>query len=277
MTRAARAFACAVAAGALVLLAGQPARSTHPPTQGGESLRCDACHTPGGWRPARFAHERTSYPLEGKHRTAPCVNCHTAGYDEPLPTACATCHVDPHQLEFGLQCKACHTPESFQPLFAVDAHRRTGFPLIGRHAVLPCEECHVQKRERTFTRVALDCQACHVRDAARARLTTVDHRVAPFSRASCGNCHAPTSFFGGRYAEHDRCFPISVGKHAPFTCAQCHAGLAGARANGNCNGPPARCAECHEHRADKTDGIHREVPGYLHASERCAACHHTAE
>jgi hypothetical protein len=239
----------------------------HPP-----GARCDACHTPAGWKPAKFAHEATGFALAGRHAGVACTSCHRREWQEPVPQSCAGCHVDPHAQEFGLLCRACHSEEGWQPLFLVDAHRRTQFPLSGRHATLPCEECHVEKRERTFTRTALACVSCHARDAARASASTLDHRALS---SSCQSCHVPTSFSPARLAEHEVCFPLASTVHAPVRCSECHNGaaLVGARVTGGCRGVPVRCAECHAHAKGISDRQHRGVVGYAHASEKCAGCH----
>jgi hypothetical protein len=235
-------------------------------------MRCDACHTPAGWTPAKFAHEKTGYPLRGRHQGVACGSCHRRDWQDPLPQQCAGCHTDPHVQEFGLQCASCHSEDSFAPLFLVDAHRRTQFPLSGRHATLPCTECHVERRDRTFTRTALACVDCHGRDVARASTTTIDHRSLP---TTCQGCHVPTTFSPARLAGHDVCFPLAGTVHAPVRCAECHDGraLVGARLTGACRGVAVRCAECHVHNKDVSDRQHQGVPGYAHVSDRCAGCH----
>lgn len=236
--------------------------------------RCDACHAATGWAPAAFAHERTGFELTGKHGVTRCAECHGNDTKRPVPTSCAGCHVDAHAQEFGLMCGSCHTTESFTaPGFLVDAHRRSNFPLVGRHAGLPCDECHVEKRQRTFARAPVDCAGCHAKDAIAASLVTVDHARAPFAGASCRACHAPATFAPASFPQHEACFPISRGIHAPVRCAECHTGLAGASADGDCAGIPVRCAECHAHRAEIEDARHTDVVGYAHKSEKCAGCH----
>ncbi|MDP2343620.1 MAG: cytochrome C [Deltaproteobacteria bacterium] len=255
----------------LGMLAGSSSSSS-PPASHPAGLRCDACHTPAGWRPAKFVHERTGFPLVGQHVGVTCTACHTRDWSDPVPQSCAGCHQDPHAQEFGLQCRACHDERAWQPLFVVDAHRRTQFPLSGRHASLPCEQCHVEKRERTFTRAALSCTACHARDAQRATTTTLDHRRLS---SQCQQCHVPVSFTPARFVEHDACFPLAGTVHAAVRCSECHDArtLPGSRVSGACAGVPVRCADCHVHRASVSDREHRGVPGYAHQSEKCAACH----
>jgi hypothetical protein len=237
--------------------------------------RCASCHRTETWRGAPFAHERTQFPLTGQHVTVRCASCHGADTQRAQPTTCAGCHVDPHQQQFGLQCESCHSTSSFSaPRFAVDAHRASSFPLTGRHAALPCDECHVEKRDRTFSRAAVDCVSCHQKDAAAASLTTVDHGVRPFAGSSCRGCHVPTRFSPAQFAAHDACFPVSTGSHARVRCAECHAGLAGARFTGRCSTVPFFCTQCHEANAETAR--HADVPGFEFKDPKCYACHRTA-
>ncbi len=235
--------------------------------------RCDGCHGAETWFPAKFAHERTGFPLDGRHQVTRCADCHGGDLHQPLPKSCASCHHDPHLQEFGLQCASCHNTERFEaPLFVVDAHRRTNFPLTGRHAALPCDECHVEKRDRQFTRAAIDCVQCHAADARRATTQTVNHQRPPFSLA-CGSCHTPATFVGAKYRQHDTCFPITRGSHTNIRCADCHGPLNGFVVTGNCKNAPARCADCHEHNIAAEARRHARVPGYEHKSQKCAECH----
>ena len=239
-----------------------------------QETRCEGCHTPTAWTPSKFAHERTGFVLTGRHATNRCVTCHGNDTKRSLPATCAACHQDPHAQEFGLMCNSCHTTDSFGgPAFPVDAHRRSNFPLSGRHAGLPCDGCHVERRERTFTRAALDCISCHRNDAARASLTTIDHARAPIAGASCLACHVPAAFAPARFPQHEVCFPLARGSHAPVRCTECHTGLGGRTFNGSCVGVPVLCATCHVHAAEVENPRHSNVPGYEFKSEKCAGCH----
>jgi hypothetical protein len=136
---------CLAIAGLAV--AASPDATMSPPaaTAAPHKGRCQACHVPNGWLPARFAHERTSFPLVGRHDGVRCGRCHGTDYQQRVPQSCAGCHQDPHAQEFGLECRACHDECGFHaPPFPVDAHRRTGCPLVGRPAVRRCDECHVE-------------------------------------------------------------------------------------------------------------------------------------
>jgi hypothetical protein len=239
------------------------------------AIGCNACHLEEGWWPARFAHERTSFPLTGRHEVTSCSSCHADDYEQSLPQSCSGCHQDPHAQEFGNMCQSCHDTQRFAaPVFMVDAHRRLNFPLTGRHALLPCDECHVEKRERTFTRAAVACKECHRGDAAKASLVTVNHQRKPFN-GDCKACHTPSTFAPTQFREHNKCFPITAGVHSPVSCEQCHGKktLAGADFGGACGGQPVKCADCHDHNAKVEAKRHKNVPGYDHSSPKCLACH----
>ncbi len=37
---------------------------------------CEKCHEFNDWKPARFDHEKTKFPLKGAHEKVPCMDCH---------------------------------------------------------------------------------------------------------------------------------------------------------------------------------------------------------
>lgn len=54
---------------------------------------CTDCHRPDRWRLVRFDHDRTLFPLRGRHFVAPCGSCHTNDRWVGLRTDCFECHV----------------------------------------------------------------------------------------------------------------------------------------------------------------------------------------
>jgi hypothetical protein len=259
--------------GALLAAADKPAPA--PPAAAAKKHKqrsCKPCHTPKSWTPAKFAHERTGFPLVGSHARARCRACHGEDFDRPVARTCASCHVDVHAQQFGTMCKGCHTSFSWQPRFDAFAHRASNFPLTGRHAFLPCEECHVSRRDLTFNRNAIACDACHLDDYQRARLTTVDHRGSRFS-LSCRECHQPTRFEAAGFPAHDDCFDLTRSVHSFVKCADCHSPLAGLAGRGTCNTRTVQCASCHEHRCEEMDDEHDEIAGYGCQSNKCYECH----
>ena len=231
---------------------------------------------PEGWTPARFNHEETGFALHGQHERASCASCHVGGdFKRALAATCAACHQEPHAQEFGNQCKSCHNETSWSPLFAVDAHRKNAFPLVGRHASLPCTECHFERREIGFTRVTLPCIDCHRTDQVKASQTNIDHIRGNLS-PDCRGCHSPVSWRNGFFPEHQLCFPIRTGSHAPIKCAECHLknALAGIVPVVNkCNQVQAFCIECHTHSLDVEIKNHVGIQGFQFVDNKCIECH----
>lgn len=89
------------------------------PHHGQAGLACEQCHQADRFRVVRFDHDRSGWPLRGKHFTTPCVRCHTGQRWVGLTTECWECHakdaalgkaVRPDKHPFGpLQCETCHT------------------------------------------------------------------------------------------------------------------------------------------------------------------------
>jgi hypothetical protein len=256
--------------GPLVVDAG-PAPLWHP-SPDAEGGRCEACHTEDGWLPARFAHERTGFELKGRHQQADCAACHAGRFERTLPTSCAGCHRDPHQQVLGQQCVGCHREETWRTTMDVSAHMMTGFPLVGRHGALMCEECHLDRQARGFRRPKTTCATCHQDDFVRASALSIDHVQSRFA-LTCRNCHQPMRFVPALFEDHERCFPITRGQHRGVSCRECHQSTAGLVANGSCQTRNATCTACHAHTEPITDAQHQAIDGYLFTAARCVGCH----
>ena len=107
---------------------------------------CSRCHTAISWSEGRFDHDTAAFALTGSHLGVSCDQCHADGF-RGVPRECAGCH-GPAGMEahgdFGA-CESCHQPTGFVP--ALFDHADVSFPLVGRHATLPCQECHAQQVE----------------------------------------------------------------------------------------------------------------------------------
>ncbi len=249
------------------------------PHAGGET-RCALCHSTAGWKQVTFSHDRTGFPLTGRHRAVTCAACHRGSdFTRPVARACAACHRDVHAQRLGQRCDRCHDTGSFkQASFGADAHRRTAFPLSGRHATIPCEECHGDRRDRTYARPVVQCVGCHQKDydrtAADPRL--LSHVTAGFS-TDCRTCHGTWRFNPGAFPAHETCFAIRSGRHAGIGCRDCHTGGLPPYAAGQvltCSptpvgAAPADCMHCHGNPAAQ----HQAVAGYLPSNPRCYECH----
>lgn len=61
--------------------------------QGSLGAKCADCHTENDWKEAKFDHEKTRFPLTGKHVDTKCVDCHKKGADyKDAPRTCIGCH-----------------------------------------------------------------------------------------------------------------------------------------------------------------------------------------
>lgn len=224
--------------------AAQPdLRPTPPPSlHAGADARCERCHSTESWQDVAFAHERTGFPLRGQHLRVGCQGCHREDTSLPLGRECGACHRDPHRGTLGARCGACHGEDSWRSRFDAEAHRRAGFPLTGRHAFIPCEECHGDRLNRGQSRPISTCYDCHQADfLGTSRPGAFDH--TGLSR-DCRQCHQAWTFRNGAYAAHDACFVITSGQHAGIGCRQCHVTFPPI---GQC-GPACtttRCTSCH--------------------------------
>jgi hypothetical protein len=175
--------------------------SCHQDVHAGQlGTRCDTCHTvqTPKFAVASFAHERTRFPLTGKHAPLACDVCHkmeTRSFPTGSSTTrrfagigveCATCHQDPHAGQLTQGCQSCHSSETFR--LTRYTHLRAQ-PLrsffAGEHLSAPCAACH----KPTVVRAGLQAAAAY-----RTSTTCTDchadvHRGALGPR--CETCHRP--------------------------------------------------------------------------------------
>lgn len=191
---------------------------------------CTSCHTPAGWKSVRIAefnHDRTHYPLRGKHASVTCEKCHgQRPTTEPLKfAACMDCHDDFHKSAFTSResrgvCEECHTVEGFKPAhFLIEQHAATDFPLQGAHLGVPCQNCHLDSTsvgsdQYKFVFPSLACLVCH-KDPHRGQ---VDKFV---SVDGCQCCHFEQSWRAIKFNHDSTAFPLD-GKHAAVACRDCH-------------------------------------------------------
>jgi len=249
----------------------------------GKGTRCGACHSVKGWMQVVFPHEKTGFPLKGRHSTVTCRACHQVDFVKTLPQSCSGCHPDVHTGALGGRCENCHQETDWAPLFDAQAHRFTNFPLTGRHALLPCESCHPNARTREFARQTVDCQACHLADYLNATtLFGINHaQLFGADATNCRTCHDWRSFKGARFAGHDTCFIISSNWHAGISCSDCHSRIPTAQdATCKVDQPSLTCTGCHTHNKPVTDAIHAPLLGglvyasqYRYDSSGCYGCH----
>lgn len=199
---------------------------------------CRSCHNTGGWHKgalAGFDHNKTDYPLSGKHRQLVCSDCHTRG--QPLRIArfqrCTDCHRDYHLGRFAHRpqkgaCEECHTVEGFSPAnFTLDQHQKTKYPLKGAHQAVPCIFCHKKvqlKNGRPANRFyfpSFRCTVCH-KDPHRGEVDAIlKQTAAGGGQSGCANCHNVDSWSQIGFDHSRTGFPLQ-GRHSEIGCKSCH-------------------------------------------------------
>ncbi len=227
---------------------------------------CATCHGTAGWdryERTRFDHERTAYPLRGRHAALACEKCHVPG--RPLTMKhdrCADCHVDAHFGQLALRadhgrCETCHDVSAFAPArFGPEDHAKTAYPLAGAHQAVACNACHRPVTGDALRRIP--------GLAATAAGRTVQLR---FAATRCADCHRdPHLGEVDRYTKKggcEACHRVESWRQAAFDHSVTRFALAGAHQR-------AKCAGCHT----KVDaGTPRERVRYAALPLECTGCH----
>jgi len=250
---------------------------------------CQSCHNTAGWKKIslqsvnqRFDHSKTKFPLEGKHSSVDCAQCHANGdFKKPIVFAkCMDCHKpDPHNGQFakrpdGGECASCHNVNGWKPsTFTVKNHAAAAYPLQGGHARLECSQCHIPKGKDTLFKIKFAaCTDCHSdRHAGQ-------FAAAPYLNA-CDRCHNLESYKPSTFtlAKHKETHFVLTGSHIAVPCGDCHKESAQFQAK------PAviyhwqnlECTSCHQnpHKDQFKERMqHKQADG---TAAGCEACHST--
>ena len=229
-----------------------------------DDATCEACHTDAGWKPSTYslaAHAKLRLPLEGRHATIACADCHGAvrrglpalARPEALGTAqvmlhvpeleCAACHVDPHNGRYAAGgahpvpggCAACHDARAFRPsTMDVVGHSRFTFALDGAHRATPCAACHTELSSAlplvSTLRFAAGKPAPRQFGAGRPTTCQSCHEGPHGTQfagrkggSACEACHGAERFAPATRFDHDRDAAFSLkGAHATVACDKCH-------------------------------------------------------
>jgi hypothetical protein len=203
--------------------------------------KCETCHRMSSWGEIitdGFDHDKTRYPLRGRHSDLSCAACHdatSAWGPKPPFEKCGACHQDAHAGSATIagkpvDCATCHDVSGFgSSTFTVAMHRKSRYPLDGKHASVACAKCHVSKpagvapetlgSSGIWMRPRFDaCERCHA-DAHG------DQLAASKPRSACKDCHTVDGFRPSTYTRSDHAslrLPLT-GAHAPLDCRGCHA------------------------------------------------------
>ncbi|MEZ4794813.1 MAG: hypothetical protein R2773_04950 [Flavobacteriaceae bacterium] len=142
------------------------------------SNSCESCHNSDSWASVSFDHNKTQWPLTGRHQNTSCSACHFKFSENStlisqkfsnLESACASCHENVHGDQFAVDgitdCNRCHVTDSWFP--KKFDHNQTRFPLEGKHAVIDCKACHELTNTLGEVTVVyrlnkLECIDCHL-------------------------------------------------------------------------------------------------------------------
>jgi hypothetical protein len=217
--------------------------------KGALGTKCADCHTESNWKEAKFDHDKTRYPLVGRHLETKCTACHKDKNYRETPRQCIGCHrkdddgAKGHKGQFGEKCDSCHTAKAWRPA-TFNHDTDTKYPLRFRHRSAKCADCHTGPVFKV--KPATECYACHRKD---------DKHKESLGR-DCGSCHTERDWKEKAKFDHDRtAFPL-LGRHAEVRCDACHKSAVFKEA-------PKACVACH-----RQDDRHAATLG-----EDCAACH----
>ena len=174
--------------------------------------KCGSCHGNREWHHTAFSHDKdTKFPLKGAHKDVTCQVCHRGKPEkEKDRTTCFACHKndDVHKGKEGKRCERCHNEGQWDKRVVFD-HDITRFPLIGLHAAVPCEECHLSSSYKVDSYA---CDACHKKDDV--------HKQTLGSK--CATCHNPNGWRVWRF-DHNKDTDYKLdGAHTKVHCKRCH-------------------------------------------------------
>jgi hypothetical protein len=210
------------------------------------------------------SHDKTNFPLTGKHRTLSCKECHINLVFEGTPTDCEACHWirrqdDRYSLRLGTRCSDCHTPQSWKKVDpALWSHEvNVGYKLEGVHRTLDCETCH---GTAGFEPQPTACYGCHAADYQGT--DSPNHAQAGFP-TDCAQCHSQLSWEDAAFAHTGF---VLQGQHAAAACSDCHS-------DGVYQGKSTACASCHINDYNATTDPNHRASGF---PLDCAICHGTS-
>jgi hypothetical protein len=239
--------------------------------------KCENCHNTEAFRPApKFDHQKARFTLTGKHQDVDCIKCHKKEtlngkefqrFKDIAFSNCNSCHKDVHNGKFGPDCQSCHQTSSFNTIKGNSFdHSKTDFPLIGKHKVVKCNDCHKTNLKQNMPHEL--CTDCH-KDYHSGQFMTVDIKVQ-----NCADCHneqgfTPSTFTLERHAKTK--FQLTGG-HLAVPCKSCHyktTTLSTEKVDWHFKNLSLDCISCHEN-------VHgSELTIEFLPNNNCSFCHST--
>jgi hypothetical protein len=210
--------------------------------------QCADCHTESNWKQARFDHDKSRFPLTGRHIDVKCVDCHKNSNFKETPRTCIGCHkkdddLKGHKGQFGEKCESCHAVKSWKES-SFNHDTDTKYSLRGKHRSTTCVTCHTGHLYKV--KLSQECVSCHIKD---------DKHKETLGK-NCGACHSERNWKESPKFDHQSTsFPL-LGKHLKTDCKECHKSALYKEA-------PKACIGCHK-KDDKHEG---------NLGEACTGCH----
>nr|HEX4315452.1 cytochrome c3 family protein [Kofleriaceae bacterium] len=252
---------------------GQPCQQCHHEHKGAGFDIMGWASLPGGEK--QFDHERTGWPLRGKHASTDCKDCHKAqsqrqGLRVYMGTdrLCGNCHKNdqPHKFDASekdkLACERCHGESVWKPAkpsmaFNHDDKKDARMPLLGSHHDVACAKCHTSKYVFHLPFAKPDnCgnSGCHVSP----------HDGHLFGKRDCEWCHSPTfKTLKQQNFDHTEKTRFDLGPaHSKIKCYDCHTKALGETK------PTGKCEQCHA-----KDSHHGDRFKEFGSPPACGFCH----
>jgi hypothetical protein len=251
--------------------------------KGGLGTDCAKCHVEKDWKTTSFDHNKTDYPLVGKHVDVKCISCHINGKYKDTSKQCSSCHQkdDKHKGKFGSKCETCHAEKGWKEI-QFNHDKDTKYPLQWKHRDVKCVSCH--KGDLYKDRLKTNCESCHKKDDDKAHKGSFGQK--------CETCHAEKGWKEIQFNhDKDTKYPLQW-KHRDVKCVSCHKGdLYKDKLQNNCYAchekddkhkgqEGKKCESCHtEESWNKAKFDHRNSHFPLtgkHISVECKKCHAAA-
>lgn len=223
-----------------------------------EKSECQQCHTDHRGRTSSlttlsasaFDHDKSDFPLIGKHIALNCAACHKPSEDGKIKMKrdteqnCVSCHRedDRHETQLGESCQDCHTAKNWQD--TTFDHDTTEFTLLGKHKNTRCAACHA---DQYFKNTPSTCYSCHLLDDI--------HKGKQGTQ--CNDCHQETDWAEMDFDHNTQTDFKLLGTHATAACAGCHKDSQFEAIK------KTQCVDCH-----RNDDIHLNQRG-----SECKNCH----
>ncbi|NQU88623.1 MAG: hypothetical protein HQ541_23005 [Mariniphaga sp.] len=188
---------------------------------------CSDCHSVQNFTSSNYTiekHNLLDFKLNGSHLATPCFQCHKKEDKwsfRNIGSGCTNCHENVHQNYIQEKyfnngsCNNCHNETAWN-LTDFD-HKKTDFPLEGKHADVSCRQCHYSEKKgisvQHFKELNQNCVTCHP--------DIHYYQFVENNKTDCGKCHTNENWKPEKFNHEKARFKID-GKHIGLDCIKCH-------------------------------------------------------